>query len=54
MFFDSKEVMKNQGKDRPIEGIHDKEHWRRWIPILAQHPTEERPQRAHQNKFDGR
>jgi hypothetical protein len=53
MFYFTKEIMKNQGKDRPIEGVHDRDHWRRRIPILAQHPIEERQQGAHQNKFDG-
>lgn len=55
MLFVTEEIMKDQGKDRPIDSIHEGEHWRRWIGILlAQHPIEERPERPHQNKFDGR
>jgi len=46
--------MKNQGKNHPIDNKHEKDHGRRWIRILlAQHPMEERQERAHQNKFDG-
>jgi hypothetical protein len=54
MFYFTKEIMKNQGKDCPIDNIHDKEHWRRWITILVQHPIEERLQGAHQNKTNRR
>jgi hypothetical protein len=53
-FLLTKDVMKNQCKRYPIECIQNRDHWRRWIPVLAQHPIEERQQGAHQNKFDGR